>query len=85
MVELSAFNTSIDCSGVTGGLVFSNLSTYNQLELTCPAGDEIDSSTLGQYLCRTCPSVCKNTSVILLSWVPLLLQVDRSCYMVESG
>ena len=66
VAELSAFNTSIDCSGTTGGLVFSNLSTYNQLELSCPVGDEIDNSTLGQYTCRTCPSALKNTSVILL-------------------
>ena len=66
VAELSAFNTSIDCSGTTGGLVFSNLSTYNQLELSCPVGDEIDNSKMGQYTCRACSSARKNTSVILL-------------------
>ena len=43
-------------SSLLGGIVFSNMEFYEQLALTCPAGQEINNSTQGQYLCQGCPS-----------------------------
>jgi hypothetical protein len=54
--EVSAVNTSMYFSGSRGGMVFSDLSSYDGLQLTCPAGAEIDNSTQKQYTCKECPS-----------------------------
>ena len=58
--EFSAVNTSLHFSGPQGGMVFSNLSSYDGLQLTCPAGAEIDNSTQSQYTCKECPSAENN-------------------------
>ena len=62
--ELSAVvNTSIQFNGPKSGIMFSNLSTYNQFVLTCPAGEEVDTEHEGDYTCRACPS--EFTSLLL--------------------
>ena len=57
--EVSAVNTSMHFSGPQGGMVFSNLSSYDGLQLTCPAGAEFDNRAQ-QYTCKECPSAENN-------------------------
>ena len=65
VAAFTAVNTSMHFNGPLSGIVFSNLSAHERFMLTCSAGEEINNSTPGQYLCRRCPS--KNTLTVSFS------------------
>ena len=56
LAAFTAVNTSMHFSGPLSGIVFNNLSAHERFMLTCPAGEEINNSTPGQYMCLRCPS-----------------------------
>ena len=57
VLQVSAQNTTMHFSGPNGGLVFDNLSAYNQLLMKCPAGHQTDNTTAGQITCERCPGL----------------------------
>ena len=59
--RFSAANTTMHFSGSNGGILFNNITSHEQLKLTCPAGSEVVSS-VGQFTCQNCPSEYKTLS-----------------------
>ena len=66
-----------------GGIVFSKMGFYEQLTLTCPAGEEMNNSTQGQFLCQGCPSVQRIPPVSLPECC--VLQAESTVLLVGNG